>query len=170
MGDGDAYPLELRRYVARFDRGEYWLAHEEMEEHWQVDRRDPFKGLIQIAAAFLHIERRNWRGAQRLLRTALDYLTDVPDRFEGFDVGTIRVKAADVLSQVNRLADGEDGRFDDSLRFQMAPLFAAEISDGIVEDTELPYRVRRYEEGYRPVREQRAVASGRGKDPESGEL
>ena len=148
---GERVPPRLLRYVARFDRGEFWLAHEELEEHWQAHRHDAFKGLIQVAAGFLHIERQNWRGARRLLSTALGYLSDTPARFEGFDIETIRAKTADVLAHVSLLADGEATAFDDALRFRIAPLFAAEVPGGVVEDMELPYRVRRYDDGYSPL-------------------
>lgn len=147
----ERFPGGLLRYVARFDRREYWLAHEELEEHWQVDRRAAFKGLIQIAAAFLHIERENWRGARRLLRTALAHLCDAPDRFEGFDIAAVRMRTSAVLECVADLAEGEGSAFDESLRFSMAPLFDGPTSDVTVEDVELPYRVRRYDEGYRAV-------------------
>ena len=76
--DSDEHPAQILRYVARFDRREYWLAHEELEELWLIDRRDFFKGLIQVAAAFLHVERQNWRGARRPMKTSLQYLAAVP--------------------------------------------------------------------------------------------
>lgn len=171
--DVDGLPEELLRYVARFDRREYWLAHEELEELWQVDRRDPFKGLIQIAAAFVHIERDNWRGARRLLRTALEYLDDAPDHFEGFDVVAVRARTAAALEAVARLAEGDASAFDESLRFVLAPLFDGEVAGLDLEEIELPYRVRRYERGYRAVArraregEQERSSADRGETPAS---
>jgi hypothetical protein len=145
-------PAGLLRYIARFDRREFWLAHEELEEVWQVDRRDFFKGMIQIAAAHLHIERGNWRGARRLLRTGLDYMRETPARYEGLDVAAIRARAEAALRRVRQLAEGAAGGYDDGLWFRLAPLFEGEIPDDLVEEESLPYRVRRYDEGYRPVR------------------
>jgi len=145
-------PAGLLRYIARFDRREFWLAHEELEEVWQVDRRDFFKGMIQLAAAHLHIERGNWRGARRLLRTGLDYMREVPERYEGLDVVALRARAEAALRRVEELAGGGAGGYDEGLWFRLAPLFEGEIADGLVDDEPLPYRVRRYEEGYRPVR------------------
>jgi len=149
------FPEELLRYVARFDRREYWLAHEELEGLWQTDGRDFLKGLIQFAAAFVHAERGNWRGARRLLRTGRGYLDGVPDHYEGFDVAGIRARVDLALGRVTQLADGGAGDFADSLFFSLRPLFAAEVADGLVVDEQLPYRVRRYEKGYRPVARRR---------------
>ncbi len=146
------YPDEVLRYVARFDRGEYWLAHEQLEELWLEDRQDPFKGLIQIAAAYLHLERENWRGARRLLRTALDYLGPAPDDFAGFDLVALREHSSRLLDHVSSLASGETATLDDKLLFSLSPFFAGEVAEGMVQDVELPYRVRRYADGYRPGR------------------
>jgi len=165
------YPAEIVRFVARFDRREFWLAHEELEELWQQDRRDLFKGLIQLAAAFVHVERSNWSGARRLFETALGYLDGYPSPSEGFDLDRIRARARSALRQVERLQAGEvlagegqagegqagevlagEGQageglaFGESLRFRLAPCFAGEIPADAVADVELPYRVRRHAE------------------------
>lgn len=147
-----SFPDELLRFVARFDRREFWLAHEELEELWQVDRRDFFKGMIQVAAAFVHIERGNWNGARRLLRTALAYMEGAPPRYEGFDVAAVRSRARAARRRVEELADGREGGFPEAMFFCLAPHFAGEVDGRTVDDERLPYRVRRYDEGYRPVR------------------
>lgn len=139
------------RYVARFDRREYWLAHEELEELWQIDGRDFFKGLIQVAAAFLHIERRNWRGARRLLKTSLQYLAAAPASYEGFDVAAVRCHVRAALGCVEDLVAGARTRFDGDLMFSMTSVFAGTIDDQVVSESDLPYRVQRYDDGYRPA-------------------
>lgn len=146
----DRHPVQVLKFVARFDRAEYWLAHEELEELWQEDRRDFFKGLIQIAAGFVHIERRNWGGARRLLKTALGYLEPYSDVYEGFDVEGIRASLGDVLRRVESLARDAETRVGSIDPPRMAAYFAGHIPDGIVAEEELPYRVRRHEKGYRP--------------------
>ncbi len=70
-------PGNLRRACEQFNSGRYFECHETLEEIWQAERggvRDLYKGLIQVAAAFVHISRGNARGARRLLGTALGYL------------------------------------------------------------------------------------------------
>ena len=146
------YPDQVLRYVARFDRREFWLAHEELEELWQTDRRDFFKGLIQVAAAFLHVERQNWRGALRLFETGLRYMEGAPASYEGFDVAAVRRHVGDALHRVEKIIAGTEARFEDGLVFAIAAMFDGTVDDQTVGATELPYRVRRYDEGYRPVR------------------
>ena len=74
----------------QFNAHEFFECHETLEEIWQEevsDVRDLYKGLIQLAAAYVHITRGNFIGADRLLRTGVGYLG--PYRAEaamGFDV------------------------------------------------------------------------------------
>ncbi len=70
-------PGNLRRFCEQFNAGRFFESHESLEELWQEERgdvRDLYKGLIQAAAAFVHISRGCPKGATRLLRTSLEYL------------------------------------------------------------------------------------------------
>ena len=156
--DAGGRPESLLRYIARFDRREFWLAHEELEGLWLADRQDFFKGLIQFAAAFVHIERGNWRGARRLLRTGLEYTAGSPERHYGFDVVSLRERVTGVLGEVERRAVADAEASDEPLFFELQPLFDGELPADpadLVDDETLPYRVRRYEQGYRPYRTQK---------------
>lgn len=143
-------PRLLQRFVDRFDRGEYWLAHEELEELWLERREDFFKGLIHLAAALVHVRRANWRGAASKAGSAVEYLRAAPaDDFAGFDGPRLRRRAEALLQHLQALAAGERGRFDESRRFRLRPLFAGTVPEGIAEPQDLPYRARRHETGYR---------------------
>lgn len=140
------HPEQVLRFVARFDRGDYWLAHEELEDLWLEDRTDLYKGLIQVAAAFVHVDRNNWNGAIKMFASAIGLLGDYPARQQGFDLERIRECAAATLDHVEGLRRTGSRRFDESLRFQMRPFFAGRVGEDIVEDVELPYRARRHEQ------------------------
>lgn len=78
----------LDRGIERFNRGEFWHAHEEWESVWLHERgeaRDFLQGLIQLAAAWYHVGRHNWRGAQRLFDAALTRLDRYGPSFCGVD-------------------------------------------------------------------------------------
>ena len=144
--DMTEHPRQVLRFVARFDRGDYWLAHEELEDLWLEDRGDFYKGLIQIAAAFVHVNRNNWNGATKLLSNALRLLDDFPDQERGFDLAGIRRSATAALEHLDNLKRRGQRRFDESLRFRMRPYFAGNVREDLVEEVELPYRVRRHDE------------------------
>lgn len=77
-------PGNLARACREFNSGQYYECHETLEEIWQEEEgevRDLYKGLIQVAAAFVHITRGNDRGARRLLSTGAGYLA--PYREQG---------------------------------------------------------------------------------------
>lgn len=97
-------PANLAQACREFNSGKYYECHETLEEIWQEeegDVRDLYKGLIQVAAAFVHITRGNDRGARRLLSTGASYLE--PYRSEttlGMNVDEICRAAAAALAVV----------------------------------------------------------------------
>ncbi len=64
---------------------------------------------IQTAAAYVHHQRGNPEGVERLSRTALNYLEEVPSKYRGIDVEEIR--------EINREANqrARDALDDDSV-------------------------------------------------------
>lgn len=113
-------PGNLHRACDEFNSGRFFECHETLEEIWQQDRsgiRDLYKGLIQVAAAFVHIKRPNHFGADRLTRTALGYLA--PYRSTGamgFDIETIALSVEAVNRRVNELGRAHIGDYDLALR------------------------------------------------------
>lgn len=82
-----------RRTIERFEAGEYWDAHEELEPLWleaEGLERELAAGVILLAAA-LHKARAmdNPRGGRRNYAKALRHLALVPDTFQGVDVRTL---------------------------------------------------------------------------------
>jgi hypothetical protein len=139
-------PPALLRYLARFDHGEYWLAHEELEALWLADRRDVYKGLIHLAAASLHLERGNAAGALTKFTSAARCLASDAASLPALD-------APALCATVEELRDrAQAGEGPPSSRLQLAQFFALAEPPAPEVAVELPYRVRRYEHGYRPGR------------------
>lgn len=113
-------PGNFRRACDEFNSGRFFECHETLEELWQQERggvRDLYKGLIQVAAGFVHIKRPNHFGADRLTRTALGYLA--PYRATGamgFDVEAIARGVEAVNRRVNELGRARIGEYDLALR------------------------------------------------------
>jgi uncharacterized protein len=78
----------LRCYRAR----EFFVAHEHWESVW-LKSKEPEKtflqGLIQVAAAFHHLQRGNPRGTRSLLQRARVRLARYPESFGGIDVTSL---------------------------------------------------------------------------------
>ena len=109
-------PGNFRQACAEFNSGQFFECHETFEEIWQEETgavRDLYKGLIQVAAAFVHLSRANFIGAERLTRTALGYLA--PYRASGamgFDVDRICHDVEDVYRRVIELGKARIAEFD----------------------------------------------------------
>jgi uncharacterized protein len=82
----------LAEGLRRYQGGEFFAAHEAWESVW-LEAQEPEKmflqGLIQVTAAFHHLQRNNPRGTVLLLRAALGRLERYPAPFGGISVGLL---------------------------------------------------------------------------------
>jgi predicted metal-dependent hydrolase len=79
-----------------FNNGDYFLAHEYLEEAWKDDRtvgRDLYQGVLQIAVAYYQIEKLNFRGAMKMFQRSRKWLDPLPDNCRGVDVAKLRSDA-----------------------------------------------------------------------------
>ena len=77
--------------IELFNRKKFFEAHEEWEKLWMDTPKDDalrdfYKGLIQAAAVYEHVRRRNTAGAAGLLATAPALLERFAPRMQGMDV------------------------------------------------------------------------------------
>lgn len=81
---------ELQAGVDQFNSHDFWHAHESWEALWLPstgDERRFLQGLIQLAAAYHHVQRGTFRGGIRLFDAALTKLEGFPDGYSGIDRG-----------------------------------------------------------------------------------
>jgi predicted metal-dependent hydrolase len=113
---GQEYDPSYVEFFTRFNQQHFFEAHEALEALWLPQRRGPngafYKGLIQLAGAFVHWQKNRPGPASALLRLARANLWKYPAIHEGLNVaGTLamveewlrQLKAAgapgDVLAQ-----------------------------------------------------------------------
>lgn len=86
---------DLRRGVALFNAGLFFECHELLEDVWKTTEgadKAFFQGIVQIAAAFYHYEKRNRHGARTLLGKGMQKLAGYSDQHLGVDLaGLIRL-------------------------------------------------------------------------------
>ena len=104
--------------IELFNDGEYWLAHEALEEAWLDEggeARNLYKAILQAGVVYLFVERGNYRGALKVYGRCWRWLEAIPDRCKGLDIGQLKEDLKAVVGEVRRLGpDGLDG-FDQSL-------------------------------------------------------
>ncbi len=87
-------------------RGEYFAAHEELEDAWRAapeEERDFFQGLVHVAVAWYQAGRGNRVGCERQLEKAARRLGPYAPEHRGVNVGSI----LDQLEAAERIvADG----------------------------------------------------------------
>ena len=104
-GDLDSAGRLFEEGIERFNRGEFWLAHESWEQIWlaaEGERRRFLQGLIQIAAVYYHLERGNQRGASRLLAAAIEKLEGLDPSMSGIAIGETRNNARVLLESITQ--------------------------------------------------------------------
>tara|TARA_B100001013_G_scaffold7707_1_gene4773 strand:- start:223 stop:648 length:426 start_codon:yes stop_codon:yes gene_type:complete len=80
-------------YIRCFNERNFYEAHDVLESLWLQDRNGPdgdfFKGMIQFAGAFVHLQKQRPRPALKLFRLAAAYLAKYPSPHLALDVGKI---------------------------------------------------------------------------------
>jgi predicted metal-dependent hydrolase len=101
------------RYLAYFEcinRQRFFEAHAVLESLWLRQRQAPngafYKGLIQLAGAFVHWQKNRLGPAVALLGLAQANLGKYPATHEGLNVTGVLAMAADVLRQLTTATPG----------------------------------------------------------------
>lgn len=80
-------------YFACFNRGEYFEAHDVLEALWLGERKGPndlfYKGLIQLAGAFVHLQKNRLRPSDALFRLAQANLVRYRPAHEHLDIEAV---------------------------------------------------------------------------------
>ena len=87
-----ASPSELERGLDLIRRGEFFAAHEELEDAWRAapaEERDFFQGLVHVAVAWYQAGRANRVGCERQLEKAARRLGPYAPEHRGVDVASI---------------------------------------------------------------------------------
>jgi uncharacterized protein len=105
---------ELATGLQCYRREQFFEAHEHWEAVW-LRSKEPEKtflqALIQVTAAFHHLQRRNQRGAISLLHRALKRLMPYPPRFGGLAVNPLRQDIASWIRTLERDGMPVHGQF-----------------------------------------------------------
>jgi uncharacterized protein len=84
--------VSLERGLELIRGGEYFEAHEELEDEWREapsEERDFLQGLVHVAVAWLHASRGNRPGCERQLEKAARRLDPYRPRHRGVGVDAV---------------------------------------------------------------------------------
>jgi hypothetical protein len=89
--------MSLEEGLQLIRAGEYFDAHEELEDEWRVapeEERDFLQGLVHVAVAWLHAERGNRPGCERQLAKAARRLDRYAPEHRRVAVGVVLADVA----------------------------------------------------------------------------
>ncbi len=93
-------------YFDCFNRRLFYEAHDVLEDLWLKDRHGAdgnfYKGLIQLAGAFVHLQKNRLRPAAALLKLALANLEKYPRTHEHLDLQAVQELAQKWLADLER--------------------------------------------------------------------
>jgi len=91
--EGRGLPAHYLGYFECFNRELFYEAHDVLEELWLRERHGPkdgfYKGLIQFAGAFVHLQKGRLQPAVALFRLSQKYLGAYPAIFEHLNLATV---------------------------------------------------------------------------------
>ena len=97
-------------YLRCFNSQKFYEAHDVLEALWLKDRTGPdgdfFKGMIQFAGAFVHLQKIRNRPAKVLFLRCTTYLSKYPSKFYALDVAGI-IKLAKYNASFLEECEGE---------------------------------------------------------------
>ena len=102
---GKDLPAHYLGYFECFNRHLFYEAHDVLEELWLAQGRHGgnygfYKGLIQFAGAFVHLQKDRLRPAAALFKLSQSYLRHYPSPHERLDVAAVISRAGDWIREL----------------------------------------------------------------------
>lgn len=101
--------------IEEFNAGAYFECHEALEELWvQVTSpvRELYQGILQVGVALYKVERDQYRGAVKLLRSGVRHLTPFAPVCQGVDVARLIAEANRAREALEALGPNRMGELD----------------------------------------------------------
>jgi predicted metal-dependent hydrolase len=102
----DGVDARYAGFFALFNRQQFYEAHDLLEDLWLPDRRgangDFYKGLIQLAGAFVHLQKNRLRPSAALFKLAMANLEKYPARHERLNLAAVCQLIAGWLWQLEK--------------------------------------------------------------------
>lgn len=111
---GTLHP-RARAGLQLFNAGEYFEAHEALEDAWNAEEGDAkhlYRGILQSAVVYLHITRGNYHGAVKVYERSRKWLDGLPDVCKGIHLGELRANVEMVMAEIKKLGEEKIAEFD----------------------------------------------------------
>ncbi len=99
-------PPAALRGLEHFNAGEYFEAHEFLEAAWRAENapvRELYRGVLQVAVAYYHLQRGNASGALKLFARLRKWLAPFPATCQGINLARLLRDVDQVEAEIHRL-------------------------------------------------------------------
>jgi hypothetical protein len=103
-----------RQGIEKFNAGQYYKCHDDLEEAWMLDStpgRNLYRSILQVGIALYQIERKNYRGAVKMLLRVRQWLEPLPDVCRDVNVAKLRQNAQTIHNELINLGEENLGEF-----------------------------------------------------------
>lgn len=110
----DPPPTLLLEGIQLFNAGDYFECHEVIELAWNEEPspvRLLYQGILQIGVACYHIQKKNWRGAMKVLERGLPKIRHFAPHCMGIDLARLLADAEAIRQELARLGPDWAGEF-----------------------------------------------------------
>lgn len=101
-----------------FNDKQFFEAHEALEDAWREEQgpiRELYRGILQAAVVYLHIQRGNYNGAVKVHGRSMKWLREWAEVCRGVHVGKLRNDLDTVIQELQKLGREKINEFDSSL-------------------------------------------------------
>jgi predicted metal-dependent hydrolase len=101
-----------------YNAGEYFECHEVLENAWRAEKgpiRELYRGILQVAVGYYHIQRGNYVGALKMFKRCRRWLAPFPDGCQGINLAILRRDMQAVEDAIVRLGPDRIAYFDPKL-------------------------------------------------------
>nr|MBP8164162.1 DUF309 domain-containing protein [Anaerolineales bacterium] len=100
-----------------FNDKQFFEAHEALEDAWREEQgpiRELYRGILQAAVVYLHIQRGNYNGAVKVHGRSMKWLREWAEVCRGVHVGKLRNDLDTVIQELQKLGREKINEFDSS--------------------------------------------------------
>lgn len=95
----DPLPHYAVKGLEKFNRGEYFEAHDLLEIAWMEDDtpgRDLYRAILQVSVAYYQITRGNYNGAAKMFLRVRKWIDPLPDYCRGINIDKLRTEIHEI--------------------------------------------------------------------------
>ena len=104
--------------LEKFNRGEYFEAHDLLEIAWMEDQtpgRDLYRAILQVAVAYYQIIRGNYNGAAKMFLRVRKWIDPLPDTCRGINIGKLRLEVRQINQELIALGPEKISEIDPAM-------------------------------------------------------